>query len=759
MKETKHILPEMFDIRPMKQSGVVDWDRVEKMRRSTGRTAAKTVSQGGSSPLSAEEGDAEKFFGTENYGEGSFLNHDGGAYHSFSRIDAGFSSTDAPLEREQEHIGKKISRITSPMKWLGGGLFLLALVVTGKELFTMKGLVLGESEAGYRNLSMAVASLEKGDVSVSGQNFESAYQSFSFAWEHLGIWQLGAVDTFRFIPFLSQAASGKNIIEAGRHISRAGYLLNNTLLSVSNISNPLLQKDFSFIDLLEKSGQPIEQALPELEAAERSLEKVSLDDIPLDKREAFEKAKRTLPISIAAARSFLKKRSLLEDVLGGNGPRKYLFLFQNNHEIRPTGGFIGSYGIIDMKDGKVRKFFVDGIFNPDGQLKEKIIPPAPIQKVSVSWSLHDSNWSPDFPTSALKAMYFYEKTGGPTVDGVIALTPDIIRDLVGIFGPIEMREYGVTLHRDNFVEAVQEEVEVKYDREENQPKKILSDLAPILLEKVFATKDPKKLFLVFEVLTENLNKKNVLLYAREPEVEKNITALGWSGQMEETPLDYLAVINTNINGYKTDAVVRESISHVADIRDDGSVIDTVRITRRHDGGQMPYEWWNKVNADYMRIYVPRGSELLSVKGQTRETMLPPVDYHSLGFTSDPDIMKEEQSIVIDEKSGTRINDELGKTSFGNWVYVSPGESVVVEYRYRLPFRVTAADYASYSVLFQKQPGVLSDIKSVIDFPSLFQLQWQTGEYQKKNTTLSFESTLQNNIFLGAAWNIISSENE
>jgi hypothetical protein len=615
-----------------------------------------------------------------------------------------------------------------------------------------------EIEMGYRSLAKAVTSMESGDVLRSGQDFETAYLSFSSAWEHLGIWRFGGVDILRYVPFLSEVASGKNIVSAGRHIARAGAVLHGAFSVISASGNPLSKNDISFLDMLKTSRESLKEALPELEAARDALAGVSLDDIPKEKRASFEKARKSLPIVIGAGKSFLEQQGLLTDVLGGNGPRKYLFLFQNNHEMRATGGFIGSYGILDMKDGKIRKFFVDGIFNPDGQLKEKIIPPSPLQKVSVAWSLHDSNWFPDFPSSARKASFFYEKSGGPSVDGVITLTPDIIRDLVGIFGPIEMKDYGVTLDKNNFVEAVQEEVEVKYDREENQPKKILSDLAPILLEKIFSTKDPKKLYSVLEVLTDHLNRRNILLYARDADVEADIETLGWSGKVEESPLDYLSVINTNINGYKTDAVVKESISHTAEVRSDGSVVDTVRITRRHEGGQTRYAWWNKVNADYMRVLVPLGSQLLSVRGQTREVVAPPVDYAALGFAPDSDIAREEQSLRIDEESGTRITDDAGKTTFGNWVYVSPGESTTIEYEYRLPFRVTEADYASYSVLFQKQSGSSgSVIQSAIDFPEVYRLEWQTGEYQRKNTILRFDSTLEKNVFLGAVWKVVSNE--
>ena len=42
---------------------------------------------------------------------------------------------------------------------------------------------------------------------------------------------------------------------------------------------------------------------------------------------------------------------------------------------------------------------------------------------------------------------------------------------------------------------------------------------------------------------------------------------------------------------------------------------------------------------------------------------------------------------LDPVSGTRISEDAGKTVFGNWVYVSPGESVEVTYTYLLPFHV------------------------------------------------------------------------
>jgi hypothetical protein len=444
--------------------------------------------------------------------------------------------------------------------------------------------------------------------------------------------------------------------------------------------------------------------------------------------------------------------------LGANGARKYLFLFQNNQEMRPTGGFIGSYGVLDIDgSGRVRNFFIDGIFNPDGQLLDKVAPPKPIQKISVAWSLHDSNWFPDFPLSAQKAMLFYEKTGGPTVDGVITLTPTVIQKLFDITGPIEMPEYGVTLTKENFIQNIQYEVEIDYDKEENRPKKILSDLAPIILDRISQTRDAGTILAAMDILNEALKEKHILLYFSNSELQSIISDLGWSGEVLAAEDDYLSVINTNVNGFKTDGIVKEKISHEVKIHSNGEIIDTVAINRKHLGGNTDYEWWNKVNADYMRVYVPEGAELLAVEGQTREINEDVVDYQSLNYEFDPDVKDEEARMRIDSKTGTRVYNEKGKTVFANWVYVSPQEEVTIKYRYKLPFKYDG-EIKSYSLLTQKQSGSLgSEFELSFNYPKDWSLNWQNEELQDCNSEednmkkICFSGDLKTDKFLGAVF--------
>ncbi len=638
------------------------------------------------------------------------------------------------------------------------------LAIFGVSFFNkgmkMRDLILGTGKDAYVNLALAKEGMVARDFNKSSFEFEEAYNKFESISKDID--SLGGIvlKPLRFVPYLSKVSSGDAMAQAGKDISRIGILAGEIIQSMNVIKNPLAgdgDSSVSFLKIFQDTDKNLKEILSLVIDTQDNLDKVNVDDIPTEQRAQFVELKNKLPEIKNFLAAFVDNSQIFTDILGGNGPRKYLFLFQNNQEMRATGGFIGTYGVLDIFNGNVRKFFIDGIFNPDGQLRTKVVPPAPIQKISAAWSLHDSNWFPDFPKSAEKAAWFYEKTGGPTVDGVITMTPNVMQKLLEVTGPIELPEYDVTVDKDNFVEKVQQEVEVEYDKELNQPKKILADLAPKILDKIFNTKNLGDIAKTMKILLESLNEKQILIYSKNYEVEKVLSQEGWSGEILNTQKDYLSVINTNINGYKTDGVIDESIAHQAEIQSDGSIIDTVTITRHHNGGSLEHEWWNKVNADYMRVYVPKGSILLSADGQTREFNSPPLDYNTLNFKRDAQVQTEEDSMRIDDESGTRIYDDSDKTVFANWVYVSPQETVVVKYKYLLPFKINMnttdklAD--TYSLLAQKQSGsVGSGLVSGVSYPENYDIIWNYPEdAAKQNNEIKIETDLRTDKFMGAAF--------
>jgi hypothetical protein len=557
-------------------------------------------------------------------------------------------------------------------------------------------------------------------------------------------------------------SSGKNVVTAGEEMSKAAQELSKIASIFSELENPLKENtgnsSRSMTELFVEAQGFIRSARASIESANESMQKVRIEDLPEEYQDKFEIIKESLPIIISLVDRFDQNSEVFLELLGHNGPRKYMFLFQNNNEMRATGGFIGSYGLLSISDGNIKSLLIDGIFNPDGQLRENIVPPKPIQKISAGWSTHDANWFPNFPTSAKKISWFYEKTGGPTVDGIITLTPVVLQKMLKITGPIKMEEYEVTIDEDNFVAKTQYEVEVDYDKELNQPKKFIADLAPEILNTLFSQKDPKKIAQVVSILGEALKERHILLYSFDENVQELISKQGWSGEILETEKDYLMVVNSNINGFKTDGVIDETIEHNAEIQQDGSIIDTVKITRVHNGGDSQYEWWNKVNPDYMRVYVPKGSQLISAKGHTREVIEDPLDYEKLRFEVHSDVYEQEQSMEIDEETGTSIYEENNKTVFANWVYVSPKETVTVEYQYLLPFKVDLSRNSegvdTYSLLAQKQSGsVGSEFSSAIKFVSdKFAPVWIHPENMENGEgELKSEKKLSSDAFVGVVF--------
>lgn len=473
----------------------------------------------------------------------------------------------------------------------------------------------------------------------------------------------------------------------------------------------------NILTLKQKGGEALASASPQrlfsasLALKETNKNLATLGEIP----ELFSDKAKLLGKGSAWAEFFLR-------AAGYYNPRYYLILFQNNSEIRATGGFIGSYALLKIDRGVIEIKKIEGTFNVSGQQSVPVVPPEPIQKISASWSFHDANWFFDFPTSAKAISWFYEKSGGPTVDGIVAITPEFTKRLLDMLGPITLPSYELSLDAKNFINTLQYEVEINYkERGIEDPKKILAEAVPLLIEKISFV--PKKTLILS--FMEGLKEKEIFFYFSRPEEEALVSYYNWGGAIMETNGDYLAVVNSNINGFKTDHVISQEVTHQSDILSDGRIKDTVTIKRTHAGGDEAYEWYNKVNADFLRVYVPKGSLLLDANGHTIEFNDPPLNYRALKFREYPDVVKASDSQIVDGKNKTRIFEESGKTVFGNWVYVSPGEEVEVTYTYLLPFTINLQEkQSSLSLMVQKQAGITYPFSHTFKSPKGSRVGWE-----------------------------------
>lgn len=594
------------------------------------------------------------------------------------------------------------------------GLAVLAPTGVSKLMDTakaMQGGVLELATSGFNSFNSAQQAATNQNFEQAAVDFGSAEAQFIQAREELNSLSYGLVAASKYLPGQgSEPATVDNLLVIGQHVAAAGSSVSESAALISSLDISALRQDNSLglTTVLVALHATLRQAQDHLSIATLASQDVDVADLPPDVQEQVDGLMVNLPTAQISVDDLVQAVEVALGVLGHDQPRRYLVLFQNNRELRATGGFLGSFAMLDVDKGVVKKITIPGggIYDVAGQVSETVQAPKPLQIVNPYWNIQDANWWPDFPTSAKKVEWFWGKAGGPTVDGVLTLTPTVIEDLLRLTGPVDLTEtYGVVITADNFYQTVQLQAEAKYD-ETNQSKQILADLTPILFNQLFNL-EGQDLMQAMSALQTSLDQKDVLLYSDDPILQREIAAAGWAGEIEDTDGDYLMVVDTNIGGGKTDGVVDETISHHVKMNADGELIVTVQVTRNHRGN--PADPLNGVNnLDYMRIYVPAGSEFISAQGFTEPeaTKLQPPEADT---PIDADYLAISGDVLKDEQTGMRISAEFGKTLFANWVETKPGQSTSVTISYKLPFQLNPhggwfGQSDQYSLLIQKQPG-------------------------------------------------------
>jgi len=373
---------------------------------------------------------------------------------------------------------------------------------------------------------------------------------------------------------------------------------------------------------------------------------------------------------------------LTPHILGFRRPQTILVLFQNNTELRPGGGFIGSYAVVRIDRGKVRVIKTEGSENLDWQAPEdwRVEPPAPLkEKLGVDrWYFRDSNWSPDWTESARRALEFYQAeggVGGNEITMVVALTPTVLEELLRLTGPVTVD--GISFGADNVTEELEYEVEVGY-RERNIPKAERKALIGRLMQAVFARASAvafTNLTKHIEVVNLLVDEKQILAYATDAEAQSLIDKHGLAGRVEDVPGDYLMWVDANLGALKTDHAIKREMRY--EIRE---MVGKASMMYTHQGG---FDWRTTRYRTYTRIFVPLGAEITAV--------------------------------IITGKSGKVLaseevdqGQELGKQWFGAFITVEPGEMVEAQFIYRLPS--TISDHiknGSYTLFVQKQLGTIA----------------------------------------------------
>lgn len=311
--------------------------------------------------------------------------------------------------------------------------------------------------------------------------------------------------------------------------------------------------------------------------------------------------------------------SLYPELSGYKEQKRYLVLLQNNMEIRPTGGFIGSLGLATFSDGKMTEFIIQDVYEPDGQLKGHVDPPTPIRDLLAQehWYLRDSNWDPDFKVSGTKAAWFYEKETGTSIDGVIGISSPVIVDLLRATGPIELPDFNDRISAENFFGKSLFYAQGNFFPGSTQKKDFLGSLARAIITKLTTEKNINAAQ-VFSGLTSSIEKQNIQFVFFDTELQSLVEHFGWAGRkvltynckiysMPECYADPLGIVEANMSVNKINYFIKREIHREITVDANGAMSEILSVLLHNTapvGGDVQV---GESYRTYMQVLFPPGT--------------------------------------------------------------------------------------------------------------------------------------------------------
>lgn len=679
--------------------------------------------------------------------------------------------------------GKK--KLTTPVRSANLLILLVGLGVSWGVIWNLQGAgrgwaVLGavqsQAEEAVGRVLAAQSALAEADLEGGEQSLAEAEQLLTAAKTDMDEALQASRVVLKYVDVTGRVRSGDALLTAGQELTGAGKRIAQGLQhlegSEAAVAGELLgdakvEEEQSLVDGILLAQDEFEAALGQVIIANEALQDVTVSRLPDDVRPAVEQMMVLVPRIEEVLTAITEQSDSILYLLGASQDRQYLLAFANNHELRPVGGFIGTVGLVNMDRGRVEHIDIGSVYHHDGQLRDFIAPPEPLQKIVDRWYMRDTNWFVNYPVSARKMAEFLEKEAGPTVDGVVLMTPAVIQRLLRLSGPLLVPGYDVVVSADNFVEVTQSQVTYEYDPELNRPKQFLADLTPLLLQRVLAASEEGEAgreVQLLATLTEAISEKELLMYFQDEQAQAGLAELGWDGSLPPEKPGLLAVNTANIGGHKSDQFIQQEIDYRSKIQESGEVEVTVTIRREHKGpteglnieypeGENPAE---KENIVYQRVLVPMGAELLEASGFTRVSDIPQrVDVaDDLPMRLDPEVVAW-QDAQVEGANGTLVGQEAGYKFFANWMATAPGQTTVGLLRYRLP----SADLpgwwdraSSYQAYVYKQPGDdRTTVRASIEVPEGYRMTHVVPDQgvTQEQRVVTYRGDLRRDIVLGA----------
>lgn len=442
----------------------------------------------------------------------------------------------------------------------------------------------------------------------------------------------------------------------------------------------------SAIDTLSKVSPQLDEVGKNLANAREEIDKIEswrypnfLPGRPKDKIDLAKTTVDQLESLIVDTKPLLE---VLPQIMGQEGEKKYLVLFQNNKELRPTGGFITAYAVFRVENGVITSEGSDDIYRLDSTLLKKVPAPEEINKYLKvpNLNLRDSNLSPDYLASMQTFEDLYQSTASPKkIDGIIALDTNFVLTMMEVLGPIDA--YGTSFTTENVEACDCPQIIYELERFADQPvayekgsrKDIIGVLMQQMMDKAFNA--PKSTWpKLLEATVNSLRQKHMILYFNQLQIQEAVERVNFAGRIYQYDGDFLHINEANLGGAKSNLYIQEHVKQVVKEGKDGNINKKVTIEYKYPRAMDNCSLERTgglclagIYQDFIRIYVPKGSTLTKSTG----TEVP-----------------------------LETTEDLDKTVFEGFLTVRPEGTAKVEFEYTVPLKVDG----EYKLLIQKQPG-------------------------------------------------------
>jgi len=418
-----------------------------------------------------------------------------------------------------------------------------------------------------------------------------------------------------------------DVSKMGQEVSGVA-IMGAGLIHSSPLANGVTKPLVSVGDIASIDGAII-HALYYIDDIRVQMSQVRMSDVPISDKQKAQLL--SLLVQLPKIEDMLTQGQglvgLVSWLLGVGHERRFLVQTLDRAELRPSGGFTGQYGVLQIKDGRMAPFSLRDValldYAGNGVELGRSAPPAYSSWMNFgNWGLRDSNLSGDYPTTARMSMQVFQDEGGGPVDGDISFTPTFIGHILDVTGPIRVAEYNETITSKNLEErlhyyqqdysAIAIEHQKSNDNSHAARKAFTSLVGKMLLDRVRHL-STKQLLDVVKGAIKDIQSHDLEIYFADPQAEQWLSDHGYSGATDSfAKQDGFEVVQANIS-------ISKASQYVHTTEHDDIVLDaqggaTHNLTITLDYQQTGQVYGFDTYADYIRVYVPQNAQFLSGDG-------------------------------------------------------------------------------------------------------------------------------------------------